>query len=197
MNMDTEIISALISSIASIVCGTIGIYIGKNDSGKSKKKEILKQQLVEVFAPMDKLLNLEKEKSEQEIIECLKQIASEKYMLVPSILMEEIKRLGTYRNNARTLQDIETIVSTFYNWSCKRFGYPYTPEKINKYFIPTRERNVVIQACLESVFYSIWAISIAFTIFCLIRGDIPSGGQWFILLAAIGGEVLLLKKLIK
>jgi hypothetical protein len=183
--MDSSVTNALIAAASSIIVCFIGIRFGGKDALSPSAKRIKEEQLQKVFSPIQKLLFFDKNLSSPESLAVLKSIVDENFPLLPPVLLNELSAVmsGSGKVNPNKLSE---IASSFYNWTRKSLGYPYSAKDIKPKLIPTAERNATFKYVVRLlVFYLYSGMCLAFVWNKLVTSKFSSSPQHLIAMVPI------------
>ena len=139
-----------------------------------------------VYAPMYKifcLLDIDYEKK----IELTEKIMNNHYFLVPPILLKELQALENNNNDSgEEINKIRLIVGTLYNWTRKKLGYPYDPNKIVADYLPTADKREIASGIAVGILICFWLCSCTISFVYMIGNGQLQGGGWFFTITLIG-----------
>ena len=156
--MDTTEINAIITATASIITGWIGQHIGKKELSNSRVKEIRELQLKNLYVPLEKCLNYKKVENQDAILSEIETILLQSLELVPPEIMDCFQAIK--KDNRNDLSEFKNAVSSFYNWTKKYLGYPYSKDKIIPKFTPCFARNNLVSEIFSRIFVILFGGSI-------------------------------------
>lgn len=178
--MNDDILSAVISAIATIIAALLTSKNRRSNFKKKKSDDLSSIQLCELFEPLDMLFSLGTYKEIDELIHDVKTIVLKQYKIVPPMLIDDFKGLLTSKNP--TMDDIaqfRMIVSTHYNWLRKKHGYPY---RVSSIHIQALSYDYLVES-LQEIFKG-WCLCLM--LFSISRVIFASIAYW------VGTEILFL-----
>ena len=161
VNMDSDVVSAAITAITSVITCLIGVRAGERNSYSPPMKKIWNKQLNDLYTPMVSALDFEKTLPPTALVVRLQEISKEQYSLVPPLLSDELHRLHALGEATHDdLSDLVTMIHSFYNWTRRAVGHPFSKSKIKAEYTPTFERNGYIKLALLLTFSLLWSMSL-------------------------------------
>lgn len=144
--MDSVIISALIAAIASIATCLIGLHSGATELVSPPTRKLLDAQLLGLLAPVHKLLTFHDDNNWVSVCPLIRDLIDQHYALTPPLLLSKYQALASQDAPSETaVREFRTIVSSLYNWTRKKLGYPFDSSQIRKEFTPTHDQNQTIR----------------------------------------------------
>ena len=138
--MNANIVSSLIASGTSLIVCFVGLFLGQRQANNIKA--IQREQLEKVFVPLDKLFFFSH--SPKEILEAAYNILNDNYALIPVPLWKELHSLHSDLMAGRPvsydLRKLQSLCSTYYEWTRKELGFPYNAARINPKFSPSHSK---------------------------------------------------------
>lgn len=133
--------------IFNIATGLLGVFFSAKVNHflteTPWKRGVMERQLLELYAPLDFALQSNLPADPSCLVLLIREKISDCYPIVPITIAEECERLSSLPK--LTKDDLTTttaMISSFYNWTKKRLGYPYEKEKIKNYYTPPHEDNL-------------------------------------------------------
>lgn len=160
-----EIYSALITGVFTLAVGCLGVYAGRRDAKSISIRQIRKEQLDNVWEPIEVLLSLNLFFDPEKAMQTIVQIVSENHKLIPREELLEIDHLRLQNHLKRESFDrLKIINSSYYNWAKKALGYPYAKNTIQIAYTPNSKRAIALMV----VWHTLAFLVILFAAFILL-----------------------------
>ena len=196
--MDSSIWSAIITSVSSIFICCMGFRFGQQDQTTLSSRKIMHEQLTKLLAPLDLLLSKTDGSDWKTLKKSITDLISSNYVFVPPLLLERYKNLIAFDScPAEEYIEFCIAVSSFYNWTKRKLGYPNDKYQINKEYTPARERSLFLQHISSYALPLFMAVLV--TVFSLIAANTStpqptqdlSDAEFFLIavLMAVGASV--------
>lgn len=171
-NIIQIVVSALIPTLGNMI-----ILVWQNSSFLSLRfktnKEVLKEQLFNVYEPLIKVIDRSDELSE-DFKDISKSIIKNHYSLIPVEIIKELISISTYGQifDGKEFNEISSFIRSNYNLNKKLLGYPYSKDEIKKEYLVGYEkrrdnnytrkimvRYVATELCFVFLVLSVWLIA--------------------------------------
>lgn len=163
--MDQDIISTLITAVASVFVGFLGIIAGRKSQAEKaiSEKTLLRALLFDIFTPLDRAF--QNAASPNEILVLMERILNDCYVEFPPFLLFELSRLKQKPDlENKDFIPVREFVATNFEWLRKRLGYPYNKRRIVKKWSPKYERTVIVQFVLLIMLIMLWGMAAMITL---------------------------------
>lgn len=168
----------------------IGLRAGRRDAESPTTRRIREEQLQNLYAPLERTLNLNTSSDIRGTLAQLQIIISENIVLVPPVILNKFLEISAADNpTGADISELRKVVSSFFNWTRKSAGYPYDSSVIKRDWIPTSARNSVIGTVIVLAGLLLWAVCAFVTLMLLTGGSSnlsPTLAQLCILVASVG-----------
>lgn len=181
----SEIYGAFITGVFSLAVGFIGLSAGRKDARSLSQKQILETQLSCVLEPIEKLFNFSQPRGPLEPLNSLVNIVSANYKLVPQEIVREMNALRKKQQLSEAdFLKLKTVVSSYYNWTCKTLGYPYDRHQIRLEYTPNSRMKIVLVIISDLLLLLLLGFSIVILLlasFPISSGSAPSVPVWVLI----------------
>ena len=188
--VDSTIINTAITAITSLATCLIGLRVGKQDAVSPSAKKIREAQLNNLYLPLERCFLCASEDGIKNALSQVQEIIYENLALVPETILNEFQKVTIIENP--TVNDISALrraTSSFFNWTRKSMGYPYNHSAIKRNWVPTYERNTIIQTVAALIGILLWGCCTFVTIILFLGKSTnlaPEFEQICVLVASIG-----------
>lgn len=159
--MDSQIVSAIITGVATIIAGIIGISFSREAFRGTRKQDLFEEQLILVFEPLEVMFELNIPPDLNKLLLSTEKILSEHYRIVPHQILESFVQVKGKEDIAwEDFTEFRKLIASSYNWLLRRFGYPYNYSKIIR-TIPLYcyiEQDLII--LLKEIGYTLFFLSV-------------------------------------
>ena len=169
--MDTYVIAAIITAVSTVLTCIISTIFRPKDSAGNHQRRISEKQLLHLLAPLEQLLVYSSYRDIDALIPRIQSVIDSNFVYVPSLLWDKFMHLCEAPSTKR-FADFTVVVSSLYNHSRKKLGYPHDKNSIIRKYTPFPERYAILSFILRLAIVSIFPIFVFISTFFLTK-EIP------------------------
>ena len=133
--LDPQVLSAFVVSIFTAMTAFFSWLANRKRS--TERKKLRADQLVNLYEPLDYLLNFKPSANASETLANVQELVKNQYRFLTPDIQDALKDLLSRPSvNAEDLTTLKSMVSSVYNWMRRSLGYPYSKKNICYEYLP-------------------------------------------------------------